>query len=101
MECISKYVCKRTDLHVSNNFNMVAISNSAPKLLTLKEILTSYINHQKEVIYKRSQFELEQAKKRMHIIEGLMKALSILDDVIRLIRESKNKKKEKENLIEE
>src|SRR5690625_3018019 len=100
IEGIINYLYKRTDLQVAYNFNMVAISNRAPKLLTLKEILTSYINHQKEVIYKRSQFELEQAKKRMHIIEGLMKALSILDDVIRLIRESENKKNAKENLIE-
>ena len=100
IEGIINYLYKRTDLQVTYNFNMVAISNRAPKLLSLKEILTSYIEHQKEVIYKRSQFELEQAKKRMHIIEGLMKALSILDDVIRLIRESENKKNAKENLIE-
>lgn len=100
IEGIINYLYKRTDLQVAYNFNMVAISNRAPKLLGLKEILTSYIDHQKEVIYNRSQFELEQAKKRMHIIEGLMKALSILDDVIRIIRESENKKNAKENLIE-
>lgn len=97
---IINYLYKRTDLQVAYNFNMVAISSRAPKLLGLKEILTSYIDHQKEVIHNRSQFELEQAKKRMHIIEGLMKALSILDDVIRLIRESENKRNAKENLIE-
>ncbi len=100
IEGIINYLYKRTDLQVAYNFNMVAISNRAPKLLGLKEVLTSYIDHQKEIIYKRSQFELEQAKKRMHIIEGLMKALSILDDVIRLIRESENKRNAKENLIE-
>ncbi|WP_072707622.1 DNA topoisomerase IV subunit A [Lacicoccus alkaliphilus] len=100
VEGIINYLYKRTDLQVTYNFNMVAISDRAPKLLGLKEILNSYIAHQKAVIHKRSQFDLERAKKRMHIIEGLMKALSILDDVIRVIRESANKKNAKENLIE-
>lgn len=100
VEGIINYLYKRTDLQVAYNFNMVAISERVPKLLGLKEILTSYINHQKEVITNRSRYELEQAEKRMHIIQGLMKALSILDEVIRMIRESDNKKHAKENLIE-
>lgn len=100
VEGIINYLYKRTELQVTYNFNMVAISDRAPKLMGLREILNSYIAHQKEVIHKRSQFDLERAKKRMHIIEGLMKALSILDDVIRVIRESANKKNAKENLIE-
>ncbi len=100
VEGIINYLYKRTDLQVTYNFNMVAISERAPKLLGLKEILESYIKHQKEVIYKRSEYDLDRAKKRMHIIEGLMKALSILDDVIRVIRESANKRNAKENLME-
>lgn len=100
VEGIINYLYKRTELQVTYNFNMVAISERAPKLLGLKEILDSYIAHQKEVVYKRSEFDLDRAQKRMHIIEGLMKALSILDDVIRVIRESKNKKNAKENLME-
>lgn len=100
VEGIINYLYKRTELQVTYNFNMVAISDRAPKLMGLREILNSYIAHQKEVIHKRSRFDLERAKKRMHIIEGLMKALSILDDVIRVIRESANKKNAKENLIE-
>src|SRR5699024_11403498 len=72
----------------------------APKLLGLKEILEAYVRHQKEVIRNRSEYELEEAEKRMHIIEGLMKALSMLDEVIRVIRESENKRNAKDNLVE-
>lgn len=96
---IINYLYKRTDLQVTYNFNMVAISNRAPKRLNLKEILESYVAHQKEVITNRSKYELEHAEKRMHVIQGLMKALSILDDVIRIIRESDNKKNAKSNLM--
>lgn len=100
VEGIINYLYKRTDLQVTYNFNMVAISDRAPKLLSLKEILVSYVEHQKEVITNRSKYDLEHAEKRMHVIQGLMKALSILDDVIRIIRESDNKKNAKENLME-
>lgn len=78
---------------------MVAINNRRPELLGLKPILESYIEHQKEVVTRRSQYELSQAQKRMHIVEGLIKALSILDEVIETIRASKNKRDAKENLI--
>ncbi|GAB3060406.1 DNA topoisomerase IV subunit A [Salinicoccus sesuvii] len=97
---IINYFYKKTDLQVSYNFNMVAISDRAPKQLGLKEILASYIDHQKTVILNRSNHELSEAERRMHIIEGLMKALSILDEVIRVIRESDNKRNAKENLVE-
>ena len=100
VEGIINYFYKKTDLQVSYNFNMVAISDRAPKQLGLKEILNSYIAHQKEVILNRSNYELGEAEKRIHIIEGLMRALSILDDVIRVIRESNNKRNAKENLVE-
>lgn len=97
-EGILNYLYKNTDLQVAYNFNMVAISDRRPSLLGVKDMLQSYIKHQQEVILRRSQFELSQAKKRMHIVEGLMKALSILDEVIETIRNSKNKSDAKENL---
>src|SRR5699024_3703156 len=99
IEGIINYLYKKTDLRVTYYFNLVAISNRAAKLMSLKDILAAYIKHQQEVITNRSKFELEHAKKRMHIIEGLIKALSILDEVIRTIRESDNKRNAKENLI--
>ena len=70
---------------------MVAISEG-PKLMGLREIIESYLNHQIEVVTNRTRYDLEQAEKRMHIVEGLMKALSILDEVIALIRNSKIKR---------
>ncbi|MCU7558505.1 DNA topoisomerase IV subunit A [Macrococcus capreoli] len=97
-EGILNYLYKNTDLQIAYNFNMVAISDRRPKLLGVKAMLQSYIKHQQEVILRRSQFELDQAKKRMHIVEGLIKALSILDEVIETIRQSKNKSDAKENL---
>ncbi|KAA1040284.1 DNA topoisomerase IV subunit A [Macrococcus equipercicus] len=98
-EGILNFLYKNTDLQVTYNFNMVAISDRRPKLLGIKEILTSYIDHQQEVVTRRSKHELNQAKKRMHIVEGLIKALSIMEEVITTIRESKNKQHAKENLV--
>ncbi|MCJ1780209.1 DNA topoisomerase IV subunit A [Mammaliicoccus sciuri] len=98
-EGVLNYLYKNTDLQVLYHFNMVAINNRRPELLGLKQILESYIEHQKEVVTRRSQYELAQAQKRMHIVEGLIKALSILDEVIETIRASKNKRDAKENLI--
>ena len=97
---IINYLLKKTDLQVNYHFNMVAISDRAPKQLGIIEILKSYIAHQKDVVTRRSEFDLNAAEKRMHILQGLMKALSILDEVIRVIRESENKRNAKENLIE-
>lgn len=79
---------------------MVAISDGRPKLMGIRQIIDSYLNHQIEVVANRTKFELDNAEKRMHIVEGLIKALSILDKVIELIRSSKNKRDAKENLIE-
>ncbi|RXK19146.1 DNA topoisomerase IV subunit A [Macrococcus sp. DPC7161] len=98
-EGILNYLYKNTDLQVTYNFNMVAISERRPKLLGIKPMLLAYIEHQKEVIERRSKFELDQAKKRMHIVEGLIKALSILDEVIETIRASENKSDAKNNLV--
>lgn len=96
---ILNYLFKNTELQISYNFNMVAIDEMRPKQVGLKRILESYVKHRREVIEKRSRFELQKAQKRQHIVDGLMKALSILDEVIATIRGSKDKKDAKNNLI--
>lgn len=97
---VLNYYFKNTDLQIAYNFNMVAIDHKAPRQLGLKEILEAYIEHQKEVVTRRSQYELDKSKDRQHIVRGLIKAVSILDDVIRVIRASKDKKNAKQNLSE-
>ncbi|WP_078546888.1 DNA topoisomerase IV subunit A [Litchfieldia alkalitelluris] len=96
---VLNYLYKNTDLQIAYNFNMVAIHEKRPKLLGILPILDAYIIHQKEVITKRSQFELEKARERQHVVEGLIKALSILDEVIATIRASKDKRDAKNNLM--
>lgn len=96
---VLNYLYKNSDLQVTYNFNMVAIHKKRPKLMGLRELLDAYIEHQKEVVTKRTQFDLNKAKERSHIVEGLMKALSILDEVIATIRASKDKRDAKDNLI--
>lgn len=98
-EGILNYLFKNTDLQINYNFNMVAIDNMTPQQVGVKRILNSYIAHRKQVIINRSQFELNKAKKRQHIVAGLIKALSILDKVIETIRSSKDKKDAKMNLV--
>ncbi|GGG85659.1 DNA topoisomerase IV subunit A [Staphylococcus pragensis] len=98
-ESIKNYLFKNSDLQIAYNFNMVAISNGRPQLMGIRQIIDSYLGHQIDVVTNRTKFDLEHAEKRMHIVEGLMKALSILDDVIELIRSSKNKKDAKDNLV--
>lgn len=100
-ELILNYLLKNTDLQVSFNYNMVAIVNGRPMTVGVLEVLDAYIAHQKEVITRRSKFDLDVYKKRMHIIEGLIKALSILDDVIKTIRKSKNRSDAEINLTKE
>lgn len=100
-EAVANYLYKNTDLQVSYNFNMVAISEGRPVLMGVRQFIDSYLNHQIDVVTKRTRFELDNAESRMHIVEGLMKALSILDQVIKLIRNSKNKKDAKDNLVAE
>lgn len=97
---ILNYLFKNTDLQINYNFNMVAIDKMRPRQVGLKRILESYIEHRKEVILRRSRFELNKAMKRAHIVAGLIKALSILDQVIATIRASKNKQEAKQNLIQ-
>lgn len=98
-EGILNYLYKNTDLQVNYNFNMVAIDNQRPKQVSLRDILLAYVNHRQDVVTRRSQFELKRAQRRQHIVEGLMKALSILDQVIATIRQSKDKKDAKLNLM--
>ena len=100
-ELIVNYLLKNTDLQISYNFNMIAIVKKRPRLLGLKQALDAFIDHQKEVITRRSQFDLDHARSELHIVEGLIKCLSILDEVIRVIRASKNKANAKENLVKE
>lgn len=90
-ELIINYLLKNTDMMISYNYNMVAIKNHRPMTLGILEILDAYIAHQRDVITRRTQFDLDHARARMHIVEGLIKALSILDEVIKTIRGSKNK----------
>lgn len=96
---ILNYLYKNTDLQVSYNFNMVAIYKRRPTMMTLQSMLDAYIDHRKEIVTKRSEYDLQKAKDRMHIVDGLMKALSILDKVIKTIRASKDKRDAKNNLI--
>lgn len=96
---ILNYLFKNTELQVSYNFNMVAIEDKTPKLMSLPQILDAFIRHQKEVVTRQVTFDLNKAKKRAHIIEGLIKAISILDEVIALIRASKNKADAKKRLM--
>ncbi|MFD2444013.1 DNA topoisomerase IV subunit A [Bacillus sp. CGMCC 1.16607] len=98
-EGVLNYLFKNSDLQVTYNFNMVAINHKRPMLMGLRELLSAYIDHQREVVTRRSQFELRKASERQHIVEGLMKALSILDEVITTIRASKDKRDAKDNLI--
>ncbi|KAA0546845.1 DNA topoisomerase IV subunit A [Bacillus sp. BGMRC 2118] len=98
---VLNYLYKNTDLQVPYNFNMVAIHNRRPRLMSLPNLLDAYIEHQKEVVTNRSNFELKKAQERQHVVEGLIKALSILDQVIATIRASKDKKDAKENLMKE
>ncbi|WP_208722867.1 DNA topoisomerase IV subunit A, partial [Listeria monocytogenes] len=97
-EGVLNYLFKNTDLQVSYNFNMVAINKKRPELMGIIPMLDAYIEHQKEIITKRSEYDIRKARARQHILEGLIKALSILDEVIKLIRGSKDKRDAKLNL---
>lgn len=100
-ELILNYLFKNTDLQVNYNFNMVAIVNRRPKQLGILEILDAFIAHQKDVILRRTRFDLKKAKERLHIVEGLLKAVDILDEIIKTIRASKNKQDSIDNLVKE
>ena len=89
---VLKYLFKKTDLQCNLSFNMVALANGKPETMGLKTILMHYIEHQKEIITRRTIRELAIAEKRFHIVEGFIKAINILDEVIATIRSSKSKK---------
>ncbi|MGC6584321.1 DNA gyrase subunit A [Paenibacillus sp. Dod16] len=95
---ILAYLFKKTDLQITYNFNMVAIVNKTPQQLGLKDMLSAYIQHQREVVTHRTQYELEKAEDRAHVLEGLVKALNILDEVIAAIKASKNRQDAQNNL---
>ena len=96
---ILKYLFKKTDLQSNLSFNMVALANGKPQTMGLKTIITHYVNHQKDIVTRRTIRELEIAEKRHHIVEGFIRAIDVLDEVIKTIRESKSKKDAGENLI--
>ena len=98
---IVNYLLKNTDMQISYSYNMIAIVNKRPMQVGILDIIDAYIVHQKEVITRRSRFDLAHAKARFHIVEGLIKAISILDEVIRVIRASKNRADATENLVKE
>lgn len=98
-EGVLNYLYKNTDLQVTYHFNMVAIQDKTPKLLSLPQLLDAYISHQKEVVTRQTKFDLEKAKDRAHIVEGLIKAISILDELIVTIRSSKDKSDAKKRII--
>ena len=100
-DLILNYLLKNTDMQISYNFNMVSIVNKRPKLLGLCGALDAFIAHQKEVVTRRTEFDLHHAEARLHIVEGLIKCISILDEVIKVIRASKNKSDAKVNLVKE
>ena len=100
-DLIINYLLKNTDLQVSYNYNMVAIVNKRPMTLGILPLLDAYIAHQKEVITRRSNFDLEAYQKRLNIVDGFLKMMDILDEVIKTIRASKNKTDAKENLMKE
>ncbi|WP_420865924.1 DNA topoisomerase IV subunit A [Bacillus coahuilensis] len=96
---VLNYLYKNSDLQITYNFNMVAIHNRRPRLMGVKELLDAYISHQKEVVTNRASYDLRKAKERAHIVDGLIKAISILDEVITAIRASKDKRDAKDNII--
>ncbi len=100
-DLVLNYLYKNTDMQSNYNFNMIAIVNKCPKQLGLSQMIDAFLAHRREVVERRTKFDLAMAQKQLHIVEGLIKCLSILDEVIRVIRASKNKVNAKENLVKE
>ncbi|AEA01728.1 MULTISPECIES: DNA topoisomerase IV subunit A [Aerococcus] len=98
---ILQYYFKHTNLQINYNFNMVAINKQRPEQVGLIAIIQAYIDHRKDVVSRRTQYDLNKAQSRRHIVDGLIKAISILDQVITIIRNSSDKKDAKNNLISE
>ena len=100
-DLVVNYMLKNTEMQISYSFNMIAIVARRPRQVGVLSILDAFINHRKEVVTRRTRFDLEHAKERYHILEGLIKAISILDEVIKVIRASKNKADAIINLVKE
>lgn len=98
-EGVLAYLYKNTDLQITYSFNMVAIASRTPKLMNLRSLLQAYVSHQKEVVTKRSEYDLLKAKDRQHVVEGLIRAMSVLDELIAKIRASKDKADAKQNIM--
>lgn len=96
---VLKYLLKTTELQVSYNINMVAIHNKRPLLMSLPMLIDAYITHQKNVVTNRTNFDLKRAKKRQHIVDGLIKMVSVIDEVVEIIRKSEDKADSKKNLM--
>ena len=94
-----KQLFKHTQLQDTFGVIMLALVDNQPKVLNLKEMLVHYLNHQKDVVTRRTKYELNKAKERAHILEGLLKALDYIDEVIEIIRASKNVAEARDNLI--
>ena len=99
VDAIVNFFFKNTDLQTNCNYNMVAICNKRPMRLGVLPIIDAYIEHQKDVVTNRTNFDLKKAKKRLHIVEGLIKMLDVTDEVIHIIRQSKNKQDSIDNLV--
>ncbi|MEG1457334.1 MAG: DNA topoisomerase IV subunit A [Bacilli bacterium] len=97
---ITNYLLKNTDMQVTYSFNMVAIVNKRPKYLGILEALDAFIEHKKQVVHKRTKFDLDHASARLHIIEGFIRAMDILDEIVALIRKSKDKSDAINNLVD-
>ena len=95
-----KQLFKHTQLQDTFGVIMLALVDGQPKVLNLKEMLTYYLEHQKDVVTRRTKYELNKAKERAHILEGLLKALDVIDEVIHIIRASSNVAEARANLIE-
>ncbi len=100
-DLIINYLLKNTDMQISYSFNMIAIVSRRPRQVGVLGILDAFIKHRMEVVTRRTKFDLEHAKDRYHILDGLIKAISILDEVIKVIRASKNKADAIINLVKE
>lgn len=99
-ELILNYLLKNTDLQVNYNFNVVAICDRRPKQLGLLQILDAFIAHQKNVILRKTKYHLDHALERLEIVNGLLKAVDILDEIIKTIRKSQNRSDSIKNLID-
>ena len=97
---ILNYLYKNTDLQVSYNYNIIAIVNKRPMQIGLAQMLDAFIAHRQDVIYKRSVFECNKKEQRCHILQGLIRAISVLDEIIALIRSAKDKADSKMKIIE-